>query len=46
MSQAKKAIFQATVRKGLSMANQGNPFWSKSDAMQSLALMHKINRSK
>ena len=45
MSQSKAAVFNATIKQGLASANRSNPFWSKSDAMQSLALMHKINRA-
>ena len=40
MSESRKAKLYALIIEGLKSANRGNPFWSKADAMQSLALFH------
>ena len=44
MAQSKRNIFNVTIKQGLGMANKGNVFWTKRDAMQSLSLMHKLNK--
>lgn len=43
MTTQQKTIFN-TARAGLASANKGNPFWSKSDAMQLLNLIRNNAR--
>lgn len=42
MSKEKSDIIRATLCAGLASANRGNPFWSKSDAMQALAINKQV----
>ncbi len=44
MNTTKRNIVKATLISGLVSANKGNPFWTKADAMQTLALFKKNNR--
>ena len=44
MSESKKAKFLKTLKEGLSLANRGNIYWTKKDAMQSLAMFHNYTR--
>ena len=38
-------VMATTICYGLAIANKGNAYWTKRDAMQSLAMMHRNNRS-
>jgi len=37
----RRAIYKRLFSEGLAMANRGNIFWTKSDAMQAFAIYHK-----
>ena len=39
-TQAKQALILATLKHGLTLANQGSVFWTRKDAMQSVNLYH------
>ena len=42
MSQAKRNKYYLSAIEGLKSANKGNPFWSRSDAMQTLNMARGI----
>lgn len=44
MSQAKANRIRQTLREGLASANRGNPFWTRRDAMQALALNYNTTK--
>jgi hypothetical protein len=45
MSYTKKQIWAKTLNQGLASANRQNPFWSKSEAMQSINQLRAITRT-
>ena len=46
MSNTKRNLIAATLKAGLASANRGNPFWNRSDAMQTFHYFHKNNAVK
>lgn len=44
MNATKQAIWYNTLKQGLASANQGNPFWTQSQAMSALNAHRNLNR--
>lgn len=44
MSYSKQTIWAKTLNDGLASANRGNPFWTKSQAMQSINQFRKLTK--